>query len=104
MIGLSAISVGSAAMYFMLWQFDPLCKYQVDARGESANTLPTEVLRPKTAYILFQRKDDSVRKVVHYTLAALSVGLCARYAPTQLAAAASMVESTMRNALPAALL
>eukprot|EP00037_Helgoeca_nana_P010967 m.97443 g.97443 ORF g.97443 m.97443 type:complete len:204 (+) comp20529_c0_seq1:32-643(+) len=87
MVGFCAASVGSAALYALLWQFDPLCKYQVDGRGESATELPTEVLRPGSSYILFVRKDDAARKVVHYSLAALSVGLCMRYAPEQLTAA-----------------
>lgn len=97
MIGLSAVSVGSAALYGLLWQFDPLCKYQVDAKGECANDLPTGALRPGSSYVLFVRKDDSARKVVHYSLAALSVGLCIRYAPTQVASVTNTVLGLITN-------
>ena len=37
------------------------------------------------------RRDDTARKVVHYSIAALSALLCIRYAPNQVHAVASAI-------------
>jgi hypothetical protein len=51
MVVLSAASIGSATLYGMLAQTDPLCKYQVDVTGESASELPMGALRPGSACV-----------------------------------------------------
>jgi hypothetical protein len=42
-------------------------------------------------YVVLVRRDDTARKIVHYSIAAMSVLLCIRYAPNQVNAVASAI-------------
>jgi len=42
-------------------------------------------------YVVLVRRDDTARKVVHYSIAAMSALLCIRYAPNQVNAVASAI-------------
>lgn len=68
-------SLMCATVYFISWQFDPCCKYQVETNISKIDKLPMHKLS-STSPIVLVRKDDKRRKVLHNTLAALSFTMC----------------------------
>ena len=52
MAPLGAVSTGSALLYGLFVQPDPLSKYQVDEAGNAARELPTGSLSAKSAYVM----------------------------------------------------
>eukprot|EP00041_Stephanoeca_diplocostata_P005240 m.58466 g.58466 ORF g.58466 m.58466 type:complete len:242 (-) comp15653_c0_seq2:113-838(-) len=85
MLGLSVASVGAASLYGTMVQADPICKYQVDVHGAAAEEMPAGSLKPDTAYVIFVRRNDTARKVVHYTLALAAACLYGWRMPEQVA-------------------
>eukprot|EP00126_Sphaerothecum_destruens_P005602 Sdes_comp18916_c0_seq1m9376 len=69
------LSISCALLYDASWQFDPCCKYQIDAVGAEFHRVPLEKLRSKSPLVLL-RRDDSVRKRLHNTLAFTSALFC----------------------------
>jgi len=75
---LGLVSTISAVSYALTWQGDPLCKYQIDATGnELAAVAPSglPVLQPGVTILV--RRDDTVRRILHNTIAASCAIACA---------------------------
>ncbi len=75
---LGLISSLSAASYNLSWRGDQLCKYQIDPTGnELAAVAPSSlpVLQPGVTILV--RRDDSVRRILHNSVALLSLAVCA---------------------------
>jgi len=62
------ISVCCAATYSCSWQYDPACKYQVDTKGNYLHRIPLDQLSSAAPIVLI-RRDDTVRKKLHNTVA-----------------------------------
>ncbi|XP_014212264.1 transmembrane protein 11, mitochondrial isoform X2 [Copidosoma floridanum] len=67
----------SCGLYTVSWQFDPCCKYQVETdTSKLPNAEVLAVLGPSSPTFLV-RKDDSRRKILHSTVTALALSICA---------------------------
>lgn len=75
LLPLGATSFVCAGVYMISWQFDPCCKYQVETDMRNIEKLPLHKLVSSSPIILV-RKDDSRRKVLHNTLAVISISIC----------------------------
>lgn len=65
---LGSISIFSAAVYGVSWQFDPCCKYQVEYDTKKLAQLPVDLLTSSSPVVLV-RQDDKYRKRLHNTVA-----------------------------------
>lgn len=72
---LGFISFMCAGLYMVSWQYDACCKYQVEHDVKKLQRIPLNDLTSPSPVVLV-RKDDTVRKVLHTTLATMATGLC----------------------------
>ena len=72
---LGSASVICAGVYMVSWQPDPCCKYQVESDYSRMDRLPLHKLS-STSPIVLVRKDDKRRRILHNTLAFLSLAMC----------------------------
>lgn len=75
LLPLGCTSFICAGVYLISWQFDPCCKYQVEKDMRNVGKLPLHKLVSSSPVVLV-RKDDSRRKILHNTLALLSISIC----------------------------
>ena len=61
---LGSLSLLLTALYDILWQFDPICNYQVEYDSHPLAKVPLERLTSPSPIILVY-KDDRFRKVLH---------------------------------------
>eukprot|EP00051_Salpingoeca_urceolata_P009359 m.113864 g.113864 ORF g.113864 m.113864 type:complete len:172 (+) comp16268_c0_seq1:202-717(+) len=73
---LGACSVTSAALYWLAWQRDPLCKYQPDPYGEAQTAIAADRLKPEASYLFIVRRDDTIRKRLHNTITMICFAYC----------------------------
>ncbi|EDV27901.1 uncharacterized protein TRIADDRAFT_52909 [Trichoplax adhaerens] len=71
-----AVSVTSASIYGLSWQFDPCCKYQLERDSLKLAKLALPNLTSSSPVILV-RKDDSYRKKLQNFFAIASACYCA---------------------------
>uniref|UniRef100_UPI00358F08E9 transmembrane protein 11, mitochondrial n=1 Tax=Myxine glutinosa TaxID=7769 RepID=UPI00358F08E9 len=76
---LGVVSAACAALYAVSWQYDPCCKYQVEGDAEVLARLPLHTLRAPAPVVLC-RRDDTLRKRLHNTLAIAAALYCLRKA------------------------
>ena len=68
-------SVVCTSVYTVSWQFDPCCKYQVEADSRKLQRLPLHRLT-STSPVVLVRKNDFFRKLLHSTFALSSAAYC----------------------------
>lgn len=73
---MAALSVATAALYGISWQFDPCCKYQVTVDSRELSKLNIKNLTNASPVVLV-RRDDRHRKSLHNLLALASALLAA---------------------------
>ncbi|XP_013782016.1 transmembrane protein 11, mitochondrial-like [Limulus polyphemus] len=73
---LGAVSLLTAGLYTVAWQFDPCCKYQLEKNPESLSRLPLHTLTSATPVVLV-RRDDTRRKTFHTLTTLAAVSICA---------------------------
>ncbi|XP_076345310.1 transmembrane protein 11, mitochondrial-like [Tachypleus tridentatus] len=73
---LGAISLLTAGLYTVAWQFDPCCKYQLEKIPESLSRLPLHTLTSATPVVLV-RRDDTRRRIIHTLTTLTAMSICA---------------------------
>jgi hypothetical protein len=69
------VSVVCAGVYAVSWQFDPCCKYQIESDVEKIKDRLSYVQNLNTTSpVVLVRRNDTRRKILHNTLALLSIG------------------------------
>ena len=79
--GLKATSASAAIVYNLLVNGDPLAQYQVDEVGDSAKLMPKNTLSPSSSYVVFVKRGNTARRMLHNSIGLVAVGMCARRSP-----------------------